>query len=371
MPGFTLRTAVVLQPTWAAWLASAGLTDEDVIITARPLRDAWMRNLPARVLCFEDFGHGEPTDVLMDALWAEVRSRACRRVIGIGGGSVLDTAKICALRPGATAHQIFAKQVAAVKDRELILIPTTCGTGSEVTCISIAAIPALGTKLGLAVPALAADQAVLIPELAAGLPEQVLITSAIDALVHAWESYLSPNSNPLTECFSVPAMQTILRAFRTFRRDGRMATVPNIISDLMLASCQAGIAFGNTGVGAVHALSYPISGRFHVPHGEANARFLLPVAAAYRAIEPGGRFARCGQIISEAFDAEASKDPWQDLQCLIDDLLPPKRLSAYGMVAADGPTCADTVISTQQRLLVNNWRPLPKPVIEAVYASIL
>ena len=372
MATFALVPRVVIADPWAPYIAELKLTAEDVVFTVRPLRARWIDALgvAARVVCYEDFGHGEPTDEVIDRIWDAVRSGPCRRIVAIGGGSVLDVAKIVALKRTGTALQVFRKEVEIAKEIPLILIPTTCGTGSEVTNIAIAAIPSLGTKLGLAVDPLFADQAVLCPELAVGLPEQVLVTSAIDALVHAMESYLSPRSHAYPELFSVRAMEILLTSFRQFVSQGRMATVPDLIRDVMIASNYAGIAFGNTGVGAVHALSYPLSGTYHVPHGEANSRFLLAVFRAYQALDPNGKIRDIEALITRIWGTEASGRPWDDLEVLIDRLLPKKPLRDYGMPSSQIADFAATVQSTQQRLLANNYRPLTTQHIADIYTAI-
>ena len=372
MAHFALVPRVVITDTWAPCLAELKFTPEDVVFTVQPLRKRWIEALeiPSRVICYEDFGHGEPTDEVIDRIWAAIRAGPCRRIIAIGGGSVLDVAKIVALRRTGSALQVFRKEVEIAKEIPLTLIPTTCGTGSEVTNIAIAAIPSLGTKLGLAVDALYADQAVLCPELALGLPEQVLVTSAIDALVHAMESYLSPRSHAYPELFSVRAMEILLTRFRQFVSQGRMATVPDLIRDVMIASNYAGIAFGNTGVGAVHALSYPLSGTYHVPHGEANSRFLLAVFRAYQALDPNGKIRDIEALITRIWGTEASGRPWDDLEVLIDRLLPKKPLRDYGMPSSQIADFAATVQSTQQRLLANNYRPLTTQHIADIYTAI-
>ncbi len=152
------------------------------------------------ILLYEDFGEGEPTDEMIDRIFAQFHQLDCRRVIAIGGGSVLDIAKLLALKPTMdSALQLFEGKADASKGKQLILAPTTCGTGSEMTCISIAGIPSKSTKKGLAVPALFADTAALIPELLYELPKPVLVTSSLDAMTHAMESFVAPKANAYSE----------------------------------------------------------------------------------------------------------------------------------------------------------------------------
>ena len=371
MKTFLLSPSVRMFDSFAEFVTETKFGPEDCLLTAKFLRDT--RFIPAGVtcpiLCFEDYGVGEPTDEMIDKIFADFRKLSCKRVIGVGGGSILDIAKLLALKQNGTALQFFEKSVELVKERELVLAPTTCGTGSEATMITIAGIPSKGTKMGLAVPQLFADTAVLVPELVAGLPEGVMLPAAIDALVHAMESYVSPRSHEYTRMFAREAIRLIVRSFATFLMEGRKATMPAIAQDLLLGSHYAGVAFGNTGVGAVHALSYPVGGVHHVPHGEANTRLLMPVFNAYLAKQPDGRIHDLTFVLHRAFGLGPSGNPWIKLSKMLDLLLPPKKLREYGMTEAEIEAFSDLVIATQQRLLVNNYVPRSRDEIRDIYKT--
>ena len=126
---------------------------------------------------------GEPTDVMAEAILRDAAATGCNRVVAIGGGTVIDIAKVLAVGGGESIDELYGMAPELPKRRELVLIPTTCGTGSEVTNISILNRTRLGTKMGLVGPAMYADAAVLIPQLLEGLPFGVFATSSIDALV--------------------------------------------------------------------------------------------------------------------------------------------------------------------------------------------
>jgi 4-hydroxybutyrate dehydrogenase len=136
------------------------------------------------------------------------------RIFAIGGGSVIDIAKILVLKGAKITLDIFEKTVPIIKDKELIVVPTTCGTGSEVTNISIAFIESKGTKMGLAVDELFPDHAVLIPSMLEKLPFEFFVYSSMDALIHASESFLSPRANNYTETFSIRAIEMIMDGYR-------------------------------------------------------------------------------------------------------------------------------------------------------------
>ena len=167
------------------------------------------------------------------------------------------------------------------KGRELYLIPTTCGTGSEMTNISIVNRTRKGTKMGLTSPAMFADHAVLIPEFLRTLPYYVFATSSIDALIHGIEAYLSPNSTSYTDMYGAAAIEIILSGYCRIAREGQDARFAESEAYLR-ASNYAGIAFGNAGCAAVHAMSYALGAKYHVPHGESNYQFLTSVLRKYR-----------------------------------------------------------------------------------------
>ncbi|MCB9495379.1 MAG: 4-hydroxybutyrate dehydrogenase [Fibrobacteria bacterium] len=372
MKQFALKPTVQLFDTFAKFIEAVQPGPKDCIFTVKFLADTRFRplNLESAILQFEDYGAGEPTDEMVDAILADFRKLDCERVIAVGGGSVIDIGKLLTLKATGKTLDFFQKTVEIAKDKELLLVPTTCGTGSEVTNIAIAGIPSKGTKMGLAVDALYADKAILVPELIHGLPEYVFVTSSLDALIHALESFVAPRSNLYAELFSMGAIRTILDGYKVFLREGRKATIPRLARSMMIASNYAGVAFGNTGVGAVHALSYPLGGVHHVPHGEANARLLSAVFGAYLAKDPTGRIRELSALISTTLEVPPWQDPWQALGQVIDLLLPAKPLREYGMLESEIESFADGVIENQQRLLVNNYVTLSRDEIRDIYRNL-
>ena len=192
-----------------------------------------------------------------------------------------------------------------MKNKELVLVPTTCGTGSEVTNIAILALNSRGTKKGLAVDDMYADEAVLIPELLKGLPFGVFATSSIDALIHAIESSLSPKGNETTRMFGYRAIEMILTGYMKIAKEGKEARIP-LLNDFLMASNYAGIAFGNAGCAAVHALSYPLGATFHVPHGEANYAMFTGVMNNYMEIKTDGEIEKLNNYIAGILGCDAA-----------------------------------------------------------------
>lgn len=343
------------------------LTEKDFIFTTKFVAEVFLK--PYKCFLFEDYGLGEPTDEMIDAILKDARKKDYKRIVAIGGGSVLDIAKLIALRPTGFSLDYFEKKVPIEKDKELILIPTTCGTGSCVTNISIAEIISKHTKLGLAVDELYADKAVLIPELVRGLPYPFFIASSIDALIHAMESFLSPRSNRYAELFSIGAIELILESYKKLLIKGKEYRT-EIIEDFLIGSNYAGIAFGNTGVGAVHALSYLLGGNYHVPHGEANYQFLIEVFKTYNRKNPKGKIVQLNKILARILEIKYTENVYEKLAETLDKLLARKPLKEYGMKPEEIESFADSVIKGQQRLLANNYVELSRDEIRDIYKAL-
>jgi len=254
------------------------LGEKDLLVTNEWMYTPYVEPLKIKtnILFQEKYGKGEPSDEMIDAMAKDMKAMKFERIVAFGGGTIVDICKILALDIPERSEDLFMGKVAPKKVKELVVVPTTCGTGSEVTNVAIAELKNLKIKKGIAVDETYADVAVLIPESLGGLPDYVFATSSIDALIHAIESYVSPKANPFTEMYSLKAIEIIMDGYKKILATGRSdaAARAPYLKDFMIASNYAGIAFGNAGVGAVHALSYSIGGAFHVPHGEANYQFL-------------------------------------------------------------------------------------------------
>lgn len=164
-------------------------------------------DLPCHVVYQEKYGMGEPSDVMAEAILKDISGLHYERIIAIGGGTIIDLAKVFAVADTQDMDELYARMPALNKAHELVIIPTTCGTGSEVTNIAVLNRTRMGTKMGMVAPTMYADYAVLIPELLEGLPLKVFATSSIDALVHAVESALSPKATDYTRMFSYGNVQ--------------------------------------------------------------------------------------------------------------------------------------------------------------------
>ena len=373
MKQFQIKPVIQCFASFAEFTGQMNFVDEDCIFTVRHLHEKWIKPLDvaSSILLFEDYGTGEPTDEMIDRILADFRKLNCKRVIAVGGGSVLDIAKFLALKPTTgAAIDWFEGKAQLIKEKELILVPTTCGTGSEMTCISIAGIPSKGTKKGLAAEPLFADKAALIPELLYGLPKPVMITSSLDAMAHAMESFVAPRAHAYSELFSMESIRLLLKSYKTLLSIDNKNVVEDVAEDLMKASNYAGIAFGNVGVGAVHALAYPLGQKYHVFHGEACARFFSAVFQVYRSKKPEGKTQLLALLLAQELGCSEGQDPWDAMDQLLNRLLPAKPLREYGMAEADIEAFADSVVREQQRLLVNNYVELSRDEIRDIFKRL-
>lgn len=322
----------------------------------------------AHLVNYRKYVKGEPTDVMVEAIYQDIKNLAYTRVFGIGGGTILDVAKLFALKTTLPVVDLFNKELEIVKDKELILVPTTCGTGSEVTNISILELTAIQSKFGLAVDELYADVAVLVPQLLEDLPMSVFATSSIDAFIHAIESYTSPKANEFTRLFSKQAMAMILGGYQKIAADGEAAR-KLVLKDFMTASTFAGIAFGNAGCAAVHAMSYPLGAVYHVPHGEANYAMFTEVYKTYLSLDPNGSIQTLNTFLAAILDCEPDR-VYVEIETLLDHILKKKALRDYGVTPADLKSFTESVMTKQARLMANNYVPLSQEQVFEIYSKL-
>lgn len=228
MKEIILKSQISYYDTCAEFASEFNLGSDDLILTNEYIYTPYFGNLGLNVhtIFQEAYGAGEPTDIMVDAILDEAAKTDCKRIIAIGGGTVIDIAKVLAVSAGDPLDSLYAAPDKIEKKRELIILPTTCGTGSEVTNISIINRTRLGTKVGLVSPHMYADEAVLVPELLNTLPFAVFATSSIDALVHAVESSLSPKATPYTKLFGYKAIEMIIKGYQKIAAEGKDARLP-------------------------------------------------------------------------------------------------------------------------------------------------
>ena len=366
MKEFMLVPEVSRFNTFAEFAQEFQLCEEDMILTNEYIYDPFIikANVPCKLVFQEKYGSGEPTDVMIDALMEVSNQLNCKRIIAVGGGTVLDIAKFLTLKDVKNSDEAFERKDSLEKIRQLIAVPTTCGTGSEMTNIAVVNRTKLGTKQGITSRATYTDHAVLIPEFLSGLPYNAFATSAIDALVHAVESYLAPTSTVSMEIFGTHAMKLIIEGFMVIARDGKDARFERNW-EFLQGSNHAGFAFSNTSTGAVHAISYALGGKYHVPHGESNAQFFLPVLKLYKKKAPGGKIEKLEKVIQDILDTK--EDGFEELDLLIKKIYERKSLREYGFVESDILEFSQSTLDNQQRLLKNNYVPLDFSEIADIY----
>ncbi|MEA4986629.1 MAG: 4-hydroxybutyrate dehydrogenase [Anaerovorax sp.] len=343
----------------------------DLVVTNEFIYEPFMKplNIETNLIFQEKFGTGEPSDEMIDAMTKEMKKFDFDRIIAFGGGTIVDICKILALDVPEHSIDLFEGNVLPVKKKELILVPTTCGTGSEVTNVAIAELKSKHTKKGIADEKTYGDCAVLIPETVKGLPYKFFVTSSIDALIHAIESYLSPKASPFTEMYSLKAIEMIMGGYKKIIANGPQARLDDL-KTFVLAANYAGIAFGNAGCAAVHALSYSIGGTFHVPHGEANYQFFTEVFKMYDRKNPNGKIVQAKEIFANVLGCDEQGDVFGALEEFLNKLIAKKPLKEYGMVEAQIDEFTESTVANQQRLLANNYIPLSKEEIREIFKNL-
>jgi len=354
------RIALIADPA----LSRFGITQKAI----DPLQDAG-----CEIELFEDVTP-EPSLELAERLVAAIRERGCDLVIGFGGGSALDLAKLAAVvaaNEGGVADYLNLTGTKRLSRKGLpkILIPTTSGTGSEATNIAVVSLAA--TKDVVAHDYLLADAAIVDPELTLTVPPRVTAATGMDALTHAVEAYLSVNANPASDALALQAVRLIGRSLRVAVSNGSNLSAR---ADMSVASFLAGLAFFQAGVAGVHALAYPLGGQFHIPHGEANAA-LLPYVMNHIRSAAEDRLAVIGKELEDGnADAETDSTAINAERCVsglfrfVRDLKLPTALTEFGIPAVAIDSLTDDACS-QTRLLARSPMPLSRDDIKQIYDS--
>ena len=331
---------------------------------------ARLRALGLDVTVFSDV-LADPPASCVEAAVAVALATGADGVIGFGGGSSLDVAKLVALlsRSGETLDALFGVGRAVGVRWPLIQVPTTAGTGSEVTPIAILTTSS-GEKQGVVSRRLYADVAVLDATLTLGLPGRVTAMTGIDAMVHAIEAYTSRHAkNVLSDTLAVRALRLLSDHIVAAIEDGSNLEARRA---MLQGSMLAGLAFANAPVGAVHALAYPL-GQFQVPHGLSNALVLLPVLefnlpeaeAMYRELADAVRASE------RTWHRSASGRAFVDaMATIVGELGLERTLGEFGVIEADLPGLAAAAMKGQ-RFLVNNPRDVSYEQALALYREAL
>ena len=319
---------------------------------------------------FSDVVADPPVSVVMEAT-AMAQNAKADGVVSVGGGSSLDVAKLAALLALGREKLDDIYGVGNIKGSRLplILAPTTAGTGSEVTPISIVTTGE-EEKKGIVSPVLLPDWAVLDADLTLGLPKATTAATGIDAMVHAIEAYTSKRlKNAVSDCLAREALRLLSANIRTVCDNGQDRTARQA---MLVGSMLAGMAFANAPVAAVHALAYPVGVRFHVAHGLSNS-LVLPEVLRFNSAAASSLYAEIADIVMPGVAGSVTERAHALVvyfQTLAGDLGLATRLSHVGIAQGDIRSLAEDAMK-QTRLLINNPRELAVADAERIYGAVL
>lgn len=340
------------------------------------LADAAMASLKAsgfEVTLFDKVEADPKAETVLEAV--EIAKEAgCACIVGFGGGSSMDVAKVVALLCASDQplDSVYGVNQARGTRLPLVLVPTTAGTGSEVTAVSILTTGS-EEKKGVVSPIILPDVALLDPDLTIGLPPHITAATGVDAMVHAIEAYTSrsANNNPVSRMLARQALQLLGANIREAVTNGGNAEARG---NMLLGSMLAGQAFANSPVAAVHALAYPVGSLFHVPHGLSNALVLAEVMR-FNAPECGQDYAELAPHVFPDIAVDRSSqaitaDFIDRLAGFNRDLGLEPGLGQVGITASDIPKLASDAMN-QTRLLVNNPREVREEDAVQIYEASL
>ncbi|MEE2843212.1 MAG: iron-containing alcohol dehydrogenase [Planctomycetota bacterium] len=348
------------------------VTDQGLIkigLTQGPLKA--LQQTGISVALFDQVEADPSLDTLMAAV-DKARQMDATGIVGFGGGSSMDVAKLTALLVGSNENlaDVWGVDNAKGPRLPLILIPTTAGTGSEVTPIAIMTI-GQGEKRGVSSAVILPDVAILDPLLTTSLPASITAATGIDAMVHAIEGYASrgTNNNPISKILATQSLSLLGANIELAVTDGANIKARGA---MLLGSMLAGMAFANSPVAAVHALAYPIGGTFHVPHGLSNS-LVLPHVLRFNASEAAPDYAELAPFIFP--DIEITRNSQEVCAEFIERLAAlsatvglPQKLREVGITRGDLPSMASDAMK-QTRLLVNNPRKVTEQDALAIYQA--
>ncbi len=356
---------------------AAGMGIKRALIVTDPgiikcgLLDGAVKNLEANNIAlsiYSDVIADPPESVVLDAV-AAAQAFACDGVIGFGGGSSMDVAKLLAvlIKGEQPLAEIYGVEQISAGRLPLIQVPTTAGTGSEATMVSIITTGET-TKAGVVSRTLLADKIILDATLTLGLPPAVTAATGIDAMVHAIEAFTTKHKkNPLSDMLAREALRLMAGNIEVAVKQGSNVAAREA---MLLGAMMAGQAFANAPVAAVHALAYPLGGNYHIPHGLSNS-LVLPHVLRFNASEAGHYYAELAAIILPGKTLPA--DPLAVTEILADyflalaeDLGLQTRLQQMAIDEADLPMLAQQAM-LQQRLLINNPRDVSVDDALAIY----
>ncbi|MDU2064943.1 MAG: iron-containing alcohol dehydrogenase [Sporomusaceae bacterium] len=313
----------------------------------------------------------EPTVQQVEEIVAEAKASDCEMIVGIGGGSSMDVAKLVAvlLTNDVTLPELVRGAVITKQGIPTVMIPTTAGTGSEVTYNAIVLVPEEELKVGIVSPKMMAAYVILDPTLTLKLPKAITAATGMDALAHAMECYISKKANPFSDTYALKAIQLISRSLRTAYRDGDNVSARH---DMLLGAMLAGICIATSSTTAVHALAYPLGGKYRIPHGLSNA-VLLPHVMNVTIDAAEEKFKDIAQAmelpVAGLSSREAAEKMIENLYSLNHDLELSVNWDEKGITAKDIDFMAEAALKVT-RLLNNHPKVLGKEAIKEIYQKL-
>jgi alcohol dehydrogenase len=316
----------------------------------------------------------EPSTDHVNQVVAAAKKLNCQAVIGIGGGSSMDVAKITAvmLTNPQSLKELLGGARIEKRGVPTLMIPTTAGTGAEATQNAIFLVPEQESKVGIVSSKLVPDWAILDPRLTLGLPPAITAATGMDALCHAMECYISKKANPLSDTYALRAISLIGRSLRKAYADGSDIDARH---DMLLAALFGGMCIASSSTTAVHALAYPLGGKFHIPHGLSNA-VLLPYVMQFNLDATVEKFRDIAQAMGldiAGISAEAAAQKMiANLFSLVEDLKINEclKLQERGITVADVDVMVDGAAKVT-RLLNNNPKPMGREDMREIYLKLL
>lgn len=344
-------------------IIGAGLLDRPLeLIRAAGAETVLFGELPA-----------EPTCDQAQAVIDEFKESGADFIVATGGGSVMDIAKLASILATDQygVRDLLDNPLLGKKCVRSLMIPTTAGTGAEATPNSIVAVPEKEVKVGIVNPEMIADAVILDAEMIKKLPRKIAAATGVDALAHAIECFTSNKANPFSDTFALEALDMILNNIE------KACDEPTALDEkgkMLIAAFYAGIAITASGTTAVHALSYPLGGKYHIPHGVSNAMMLVPVMKFNEPV--------CRERFAAAYDRAAhdgsncttaeDKSAWviSRLDSIVKHLEIPVSLKEYGVPAEDLETLVASGMDVK-RLLNNNMREVTAEDARSLYLQIM
>jgi len=293
-------------------------------------------------------------------------------VVGIGGGSAMDVAKVVAvmLAHPVSLRDVLAKAPVPGRGLPTVMVPTTAGTGSEATPNSIILVPEDALKVGIVSPLLMPDAVILDPLLTLTLPPHVTASTGMDALTHAIECYCSKKGNAFSDLYGLEAIRLIARSLRRAVEHGRDVEAR---ADMLLGAFYGGVCIATSSTTAVHALAYPLGGTYRIPHGLSNA-ILLPFVMEFNLVGSERRFAAMARAMGLPVDGLADAAAGERFIAALHDLnaaLGIKRtLRDKGVADGDLDGLVDGAAKVT-RLLDNNPRAMSRADMRTIYQRLM